>query len=362
MRNSRKSHHTPEGFRNNHPTPAGGSFWKWQRERWTKGLPKLPEGGYRFDQLRPDLARLRTNRQQATLTWIGHASFLLQLGGLNILTDPHFTERASPLAFAGPRRVVPPALALHELPHVDAVVISHNHYDHLDLGTVKHLSRQVSGSPVFFVPLGLRAWFAGHGMQRVVELDWWERTEHGGLAFHLVPVQHWSSRTPFDRNATLWGGWMVEHPADASAPHDLAGAQTIASARECAFRFFFAGDTGYSPDFLDIAVRFPPIDLAALPIGAYEPRWFMKSMHVNPEEAVRIHQDLRARYSVAMHWGTFVLTDEPLDEPPHRLAAARRAAGIAEEHFFVMKHGETRSLQPLFAPGRATAPRATATM
>ena len=202
---------------------------------------------------------------------------------------------------------------------------------------------------MFFVPLGLRAWCAGHGIRRVIELDWWERAEHGRLAFHLVPVQHWSSRTPFDRDATLWGGWIVEHPAGAVAPHDLTRADAIASARESSFRFFFAGDTGYSPDFRDIAARFAPIDLAALPIGAYEPRWFMKSMHINPEEAVRIHQDLRARYSVAMHWGTFVLTDEPLDEPPHRLAAARRAAGIAEEHFFVMKHGETRSLQPLFA-------------
>lgn len=135
--------------------------------------------------------------------------------------------------------------------------------------------------------------------------------------------------TPLRGSFWTWGGWIVEHPG---------------------FRFFFAGDTGYSRDFRDIAARFPAIDLAALPIGAYEPRWFMQIMHINPEEAVRIHQDLRARYSVAMHWGTFILTDEPLDEPPHRLAAARRAAGIASERFFLMQHGETRLLAPLVAP------------
>ena len=326
MHDPKKPHHTPEGFRNNHPTPPRGSFWKWQRERWEKGLPRMPEGGYRFQQQRPDIAWLKANRQEPSLTWIGHATFLLQFGGMNLLTDPHLTERASPLGFMGPRRVVPAAMRFHDLPHVDAVVISHNHYDHLDLATVKRLSRQAGGSPLFLVPLGLKAWFAGHGIHNVVERDWWESHLHAGLAFHLVPVQHWSARTAWDQDRTLWGGWMVEQPQ---------------------FRFFFAGDTGYSRDFRDIAARFAPIDLAALPIGAYEPRWFMQVMHVNPEEAVRIHQDLRARYSVAMHWGTFILTDEPLDEPPHRLVAARRAAGIPAERFFVMQHGETRSLLPL---------------
>ena len=227
------------------------------------------------------------------------------------------------------------------MPHIDAVVISHNHYDHLDLATVKHLSRQARGSPRFFVPLGLKAWFHGHGMHDAVEHDWWDSADFAGLRLHLVPVQHWSSRTTFDYNRTLWGGWIVELPGT--------------SGGEPRFRFFFAGDTGYSHDFLDIAARFAPIDLAALPIGAYEPRWFMQVMHVNPEEAVQIHRDLRARHSVAMHWGTFILTDEPLDEPPHRLAAARRAAGISAEEFFLMQHGETRRLAPLM---REDSPRA----
>jgi L-ascorbate metabolism protein UlaG (beta-lactamase superfamily) len=324
MSNANKTHHTAEGFRNNYPSDAlRGSFWKWQRERWAKGLPKIPDGGYRFELLRPDAAWLQANRSAPTLTWIGHATFLLQLHGRNILTDAHFSERASPVQFAGPRRVVAPALRLPELPHIDAVVISHNHYDHLDRCSVEQLAAQRGGSPRFFVPLGLQAWFARVGIHKVTQLDWWEQAEHEGLHFMLTPVQHWSSRTPWDRDRTLWGGWVVEHPQ---------------------FRFFFAGDTGYSPDFKDIGERLGFVDLAAIPIGAYDPRWFMQIMHVNPEEAVKIHQDLRARHSVAMHWGTFILTDEPLEEPPHRLAQARREAGISPESFFVMKHGETRHL------------------
>ena len=326
MSNASKSHHTADGFRNNYPTAAHGSFWKWQRSRWANGVPKVPQGGYHFELLRPDVAWLRRNRSEPALTWIGHATFLLQLEGLNILTDAHFSERASPIQFAGPLRVVAPALRLAELPHIDAVVISHNHYDHLDRATVKRLAAQTNGSARFFVPLGLKAWFAGIGIREVTELDWWDEAPFRGLKFTLTPVQHWSSRTPWDRDKTLWGGWLVEAPQ---------------------FRFFFAGDTGYSQDFADIGQRLGYVDLAAIPIGAYEPRWFMQIMHVNPEEAVRIHQDLHARHSVAMHWGTFILTDEPLDEPPHRLAAARRAAGISPEIFFVMKHGETRKLAPM---------------
>jgi len=329
MHDPNRSHHTAAGFQNNYPEGKRGSYWKWQRERWRKGLPEVPPGGYRFERLRPDVAWLRSNRTEPTLTWIGHASFLLQLGGLNILTDPHLTERASPLGVVGPKRVVQPALSFHELPHIDAVVISHDHYDHLDRATVRRLAAQATGAPRFFVPLGLKAWFAGLGIRVGAELDWWERAQLSALSFTLVPAQHWSARTPWDRNRTLWGGWVIEHPA---------------------FRFFFAGDTGYSRDFEDIGRRLGFVDLAALPIGAYEPRWFMSVMHVSPAEAVKIHRDLRARYSVAMHWGTFILTDEPLDEPPQKLASARHAAGISAEEFFVMKHGETRRLTGMMRP------------
>jgi L-ascorbate metabolism protein UlaG (beta-lactamase superfamily) len=210
------------------------------------------------------------------------------------------------------------------MPHIDVVVISHNHYDHLDEGTVKRLARQPGGSPTFFVPLGLKAWMASKGIHdKVVELDWWEKQSLGTSTFTAVPVQHWSARSLWDRNHTLWGGWRVDTPQGS---------------------VFFAGDTGYSEDFKDIRRRLGPVDIALLPIGAYEPRWFMSVMHVNPDEAVKIHADLEARQSVAMHWGTFVLTDEPMDEPPRKLAHALREAGIPHDRFWVMKHGETRKL------------------
>jgi len=318
-----KPHHSARGFRNNYPHDPKSGFWKWKWGQWTKGIPEDPSGGYGFEVLKPDLATLSANHGAAALTWIGHATFLLQAGGLNILTDPHFTERASPLSIAGPRRVVPPAIALDELPHIDAVVISHNHYDHLDYGSVTKLAKQKGGAPRFFVPLGLKQWFANNGIDNVTELDWWDSHNFAGVNFYCVPVQHWSQRGLTDTNATLWCGWVIEPTA---------------------LRVFFAGDTGYSRDFADIQQGFGSFDLALLPIGAYEPRWFMKIMHVNPEEAVQIYKDLHARYAAAMHWGTFRLTDERLDEPPRRLAAALDAAAISREHFFVMKHGETRSL------------------
>jgi N-acyl-phosphatidylethanolamine-hydrolysing phospholipase D len=320
----RPTHHTPSGFRNNYPTGwHRGSFWRWQRERWAQGVPRPPPGGWRFPSLKPDLAWLSSNRETPCITWIGHATFLIQLGGLNILTDPHLTARASPLNFAGPQRWTPPALECHELPPIDLVVLSHNHYDHLDLGTVRHLSRQPGGAPKFLVPLGVKAWFAREGISDVLELDWWEVTDFGGLKITFTPAQHWSARTTWDRNRSLWGGWRLDHSN---------------------FSFFFAGDTGYSRDFHDIAARLGPVDLAALPIGAYEPRWFMRASHVNPEEAVQIHLDLKARRSVAMHWGTFVLTDEPLDQPPHHLRLALNAQGLTEEDFWILKHGEMRRL------------------
>ena len=322
----KNKHHARRGFRNNYPHMPPQSFLKWRWERLWAKLPPPPENGYRFETVATDVEALRGNGDEVTLTWIGHATLLLQLGGVNVLTDPHFGERASPVSFAGPRRKVPPALTPDALPHIHVVLISHNHYDHLDRDSVQALNRQPGGPPRFFVPLGLKPWLAAEGVENVVEQDWWDATDYLGLRIHVVPAQHFSARTPFDRDETLWGGFVVEHPA---------------------LRFYFAGDAGYSRDYADIAQRLGPIDLAALPIGAYEPRWFMQAMHINPAEAVRAHQDLGARHSVAMHWGTFELTDEPIDEPPRALARALREAGIPPERFLVMKHGETRHLTPL---------------
>lgn len=318
-------HTTPSGFRNNYPHDPPGNFWKWRWERFWAGVPKEPPGGYRPEVVAPDLAWLRANRAETAVTWIGHATLLVQMGGVNILTDPQFSERASPFPFLGPKRRVPPAIALPDLPRIDLVVISHSHYDHLDRASVRALNAQPGGPPLFLVPLGLKAWLADEGITHARELDWWRHHEAGGVTAHLVPVQHWSARTPWDRNRTLWGGWLVDHPR---------------------FRFLFSGDAGYSRDFQDIARRFPGIDLAALPIGSYEPRWFMKWAHVNPEEAVRAHLDLGARHSVAMHWGTFSLTDEPIDEPPRRLAEALARADVPSRRFFTLKFGETRVFPP----------------
>lgn len=320
----RPFHHTDAGFRNNHPDGwRRGSFWAWQRERWAQGVAQPPSGGWRFPADVPNSGWLRANRSEPTITWLGHSSFLLQIGGINIITDPHLSPRASPLTLLGPKRWMPAAIEVGALPHIDIALISHNHYDHLDAATVTRLARQPGGAPRYMVPLGLGAWFKRRGLHSVTELDWWQIFSCLGLTLTFTPVQHWSARSAWDRDRSLWGGWRLDH-------------------RD--FSFFFAGDTGYSPDFKEIHARLGPVDLAALPIGAYAPRWFMQVMHVDPDEAVKIHLDLHARQSVAMHWGTFVLTDEALDEPPQRLARALAGANLSAQDFWVMRHGETRPL------------------
>jgi L-ascorbate metabolism protein UlaG (beta-lactamase superfamily) len=319
-----KPHHTPQGFRNLDPEAvAAGGFWRWQWERRTRGVPLAPNDAHRDWRVAPDLALLRAPEANPSVTWIGHATLLLRIGGLNVLTDPHFSERASPVGFAGPKRFLPPGVALADLPRIDAVVISHSHYDHLDLASVRELHARSDGRLRFFVPLGLKPWFARLGIDDVSELDWWEQAELDGVRFTLTPLQHWSARSPFDRNRTLWGGWAI-------AANDG--------------KVFFAGDTGYSRDFAEIGRRLGPFDLAAIPIGAYEPRWFMRRQHVDPPEALQIHRDLGARQSLGIHWGVFPMADESLDEPPRALARARDVAGLSESEFFVLKVGETRRL------------------
>ena len=319
-----KPHHTAQGFKNNYQQgEMVGSLLRWQWERWRDGLPKAPANGYHFPVEKPDAAWLKNNSSQTTATWICHATVLVQIGGVNLLTDPIFSERASPVQWTGPKRVVPPALSINELPHIDVVLISHNHYDHLDLDSVLALNAQPGGAPLFMVPLGVKLWMQAQGIQNVHELDWWQSESVAGLELSLVPVQHWSARSVTDRFETLWGGWVAQTGKQSTQP----------------FSLFFTGDTGYSKDFADIHRRFGDIDLALIPIGAYEPRWFMKPQHVNPAEAVKIHQDLHARHSLGIHWGTFELTDEALDEPPRALAEAVRQAGLMPEAFIVIQHG-----------------------
>jgi len=340
-----RPHHTPRGFRNNYIDSVTRSLrdvLRWQWHRWRHDLPAAPQGP--TPRVLPDTAYLKRNAMAGaamvpTVTWIGHATTLVQSGGLNVLTDPIFSCRASPLSFAGPRRAQPPGIALSDLPHIDVVVISHNHYDHLDRKSIEALARQRGGPPMFLVPLGISRWLGKLGITNAAELDWWELHEHRGVEFHLTPAQHWSGRSLTDRNATLWGAWSVFGPD---------------------FHWFFRGDTGYSADFEDTRQRFAPrqaadrgggFDVALIAVGACEPRWFMQPQHVDPAEAVQIHLDLCAKRSVGIHWGTFALADEPLDHAIQALAAARVQAGVSEESFFLTSLGETRRL-PTRVPGR----------
>jgi len=331
-----KPHHTPNGFRNNYLASKPGGLLKWQWERITEGLPKAPANHYAFPVVRPDIAALHANHSKPTATWIGHSTVLLQLRGMNVLTDPIWSERASPFSFAGPKRRVPLPMTMDELPHIDVVLISHNHYDHLDRATVEKLNTQPGGPPLFLVPLGIKPWLADLGITNVRELDWWDKTSQDGLDFHLVPVQHWSARSLSDRQETLWGGWTVHTP----------------STDTTSFSVFFAGDTGFSKDFADIARHFGSFDLALIPIGAYAPRWFMQTQHVDPADAIKIHQTIHAKQSIGIHWGSFEMADESLDEPPRLLAQERKKAGLKEHEFITLQHGETLDLS---SPPAATA-------
>lgn len=341
-----KPHHRPQGFANNYPPnpayqrPQVGFVegWAGRLKNWTSdGSERAPLAP--VPTVRPDLDYLHRNRSEPALTWIGHATFLLQTGnGLNILTDPVFDERASPLPFAGPKRLQAPGLALNELPHIDAILISHSHYDHLSRDSLRALYRQKGGAPMLYAPLGIDLWLAenitGGDRSRIVRLDWWDKASLRGLELQLLPVHHWSARGLYDRNQTLWGAWAVTRPG---------------------FSFFFSGDLGYSKDIGDIAARFEGgFDLAAIGIGAYQPVWYRNS-HVSPDEAVRMHRELRVRRSVGMHWGTFPMGQERIDQAPRDLATARRAQGVADEDFRVLAIGETYRVPP-----RAAAPLATA--
>ncbi|HEX2547216.1 MAG TPA: MBL fold metallo-hydrolase, partial [Ramlibacter sp.] len=336
-----KPHHTPKGFRNLTGVQIDKPLSDLLRWRWSalrEGLPRAPQQA--TPVVMPQLAALKANTDPVrrsgaqaarpalpSATWIGHATVLVQSGGLNILTDPIFSERASPVTFVGPKRAQPPGIALDDLPPIDVVLVSHNHYDHLDRFSVVRLHERSQGGTLFLVPLGLGPLLMQWGVRNVVELDWWDVHRQAGVEFHMVPVQHWSARGLGDRNETLWGGWAVFAP-------DL--------------RWYFSGDAGYSRYFADTRERLSPhakdgvlFDLALLAVGAYEPRWFMKEQHMNPPEALRAHKDLAARRSLGIHWGTFELTDEPLDQPPRDLAAARQAEAVGEQAFFLLPVGGT---------------------
>jgi L-ascorbate metabolism protein UlaG (beta-lactamase superfamily) len=258
----------------------------------------------------------RVGPDQVALTWVGHASYVVQVGGLVVLTDPVWSRR-----IPGVRsRITPVGLPWSALPRVDAVVISHNHFDHLDAPTVRRLPRD---TPVL-VPANLGQWFRRRRFTQVVELDWYESHRLGSVTFDFVPAHHWSRRTLADTCRSLWGGWVLSTAGGA--------------------RVYFAGDTGYGHFFGEIAGRYPGIDLALMPVGAYEPNWFMKPVHLNPAEAVRACEDLGARRMATMHWGTFILSSEPLLAPVQEAEKAWAEAGRPRQDLWDLAVGETRVL------------------
>ncbi len=315
---SKPSHHLRRGFRNvddGYRYGLGDRAWRFVVGSFRPDPPR----GEPAAVLPNDGAALRANGTHATVTWVGHSTFLVQLDGVNILTDPHWSERASPVDFAGPRRLVPPGLAFDDLPPIHAVVISHDHYDHLDADTVDRLARE--HRPRFFVPLGVRAWLEARGITDVVELDWWQTARFGELTLVCTPAQHSSGRGITDQYLRLWASWVVLGPTK---------------------RFFFAGDTGYDPRLKAIGERFGPFDLAAIPIGGYSAFSTGHPNHVNPEEAIQLYEDVRGRLLVPMHWGTFALNREPFLEPPDRLLRAARERGL-EEQVGILSPGQTIS-------------------
>ena len=337
----RPDHHLPDGrFRNPWPEAAGDDavrarFREVAREWATKRLPPHP----RPDMLptaRADLARPSAPEGELRVTWVGHATHYIQLPGLNLLTDPMWSRRASPVRWLGTPRFVAATPALADLPSVDAVLLSHDHYDHLDRPTVRALARRFGPDLPWVVPLGYRAWLGRAGFRHVIELDWWEEHALPGGRFRVVatPARHWTRRTPWSTNRRLWCSFAIV-PTVGSGP-----------------RTYFGGDSAYATCFREIGARYGPFDASILPIGAYEPRWFMGSSHVNPEESVQIYEDLGRRGAfVPSHWGTFRLTFEDPLEPPGRLRRAWAARGLPPDLLHVPRHGETVAL------GTGTRPR-----
>ncbi len=335
------SHHRPDGrFRNPWPEAAQDDAirsrflqvaWEWI----TKRMPPDPAPGELLLG-EPEVAHPFVSNRELRVTWIGHASFLLQLPGANLLTDPIWSARASPISFLGFKRFAPARPELSRLPRIQAVLLSHDHYDHLDRGTVRSLHRHFGDEVTWFTPLGYRDWFARLGVTRVIELDWWEEAllPNSDYTVTATPCRHWTRRTPWGTNRRLWCSWVV------------------LPARRTGFRLYFGGDSGYVSAFETVGNRLGPFDVSLVPIGAYEPRWFMGASHMNPEEAVQAYRDLGGSGAfIPTHWGTFRLTFEAPLEPPERLRRAWRAAGLSSKSLYVARHGQTVTFEKGTAGG-----------
>ena len=266
-----------------------GDMLKWIRSDIEPEITKI--------ELSSDWQKLNLAEDDNYAVWIGHSTFLIKKSGVTILTDPIFSKRASPFRNIGPKRLIPPAIPLDAIPHIDIVTVSHNHYDHLDIHSLKKISKK-HPEAIFLVPAGDEKLLKRKKIKNVYDFDWWESIEHKGFVITFTPVQHWSKRSLFDRNKSLWGGWYFNHKD---------------------YSLYHAGDTGYSKDFIDTKTKLGPPKYAFIPIGAYDPEWFMAESHVNPEDAVQIMLDLEAEKAFGMHWATFTLTDEDTIEPKIRL-------------------------------------------
>jgi N-acyl-phosphatidylethanolamine-hydrolysing phospholipase D len=293
-----KKHHTEDGFKNLYPSPERPFFksFFWITNKLITGEDKskiVPA-----DSISVNLDDLKNSSSEYKFWWVGHSTVLVQGPKFTFITDPQFSDRASPVSFAGPIRHKPPAFQIKDIPKIDFVLISHNHYDHLDENSIKTI-HQIH-DPIFFVPLKVGEILKDWGIQKIVELDWWEYVEIFDFKIYCTPARHFSARSLWDRNKTLWGGWFVED-------------------QKHQFNFYFAGDTGYEAFFKEIHDHIGKPHVALIPIGAFEPRWFMREVHVNPEEAFRAFLDLDADVLFPIHWGTFFLAEERMDLPPKRL-------------------------------------------
>lgn len=317
------AHHTASGYRNLHVADPDRNIFDFLAMRWF-GDTEWADHAARAAEVPVrdlDIERIRQPSQSIRISWLGHSTFLLQANSVNILTDPTFGDRVSPISFVGPKRYTRHVVDYAVLPPIDVVVISHNHYDHLDVAAVKRLGN----GPRYLVPLGLKPWFVGNGVapDRVREMDWWDRATVGGLTFQAMPSQHWSARGLTDRFATLWASWLIH----------LEGR-----------KIWFAGDTGYNPvQFKDIGQASNGIDIALIPIGGYAPRAFMRLYHADPEDAIRIHKDVRARQSIGMHWGTYPLTAEGPIDPVLELEKQKKIYRLRPDEFIIMALGESIS-------------------
>ncbi|MBN1291419.1 MAG: MBL fold metallo-hydrolase [Candidatus Latescibacteria bacterium] len=317
------SHHTKNGFSNPNPDYEQSTISRdmkrvlFDRRKAQKKIRRL---SYTMESVENDGSYLRSNYEEFTVTWAGHSTVLVQIEGQNILLDPIWSNRASPVPFAGPKRYIKPGIDIENLPEIHCVLLSHNHYDHFDKSTIKRLKN----SELFIVPLGFGKELRRIGIINYIELDWWERVTHNDIGFVCTPSQHNSTRRLIDHDKTLWCSWIIQGKRN---------------------NLFFAGDTGYFPGFKEIGSRFGPFNIVCLPIGAYLPRKYLEHVHMSPKDALHAYHDLQGTIFLAIHWGTFNLGNDPPDMAPKVLKEEIKKMNLDEDLFWILKHGETRIIK-----------------